>query len=145
MNHLVIFGERPGPNTDPARPLHLHTTVGAAARLMDLLDMRPARFLETSRYNVVDDHTTSTADMAVRSRVALRMRQHRETCLHSRFLFLGKSAIRAAPPQYRNLEFGHCIGDVMLIPHPSGVNRYYNSEANTRFIREALRQFTRRI
>jgi hypothetical protein len=145
VNRLVIFGERPGPNTDPNRPLHIHTTTGAAARLRELLQLDTARYYETSRYNVVNDKTTSTADFQVRSRVALLMQQHRNAFLGVRFIFCGKAAINAAPPQYRRLEFGHCLGDVMLIPHPSGVNRYWNSEANTRFIVEALRQFTRGI
>ena len=145
MNHLVIFGERPGPNTDPSRPLYPHTTTGAAARLMRLLGMSRTRFLEASRYNVVDDRITSTSDLAARSRVALRMRMHRETHESSRVVFLGRAALNGAPPRYRMLEFGLEMDDVMVIPHPSGVNRYYNSEANTHFIVESLRQFTRGI
>lgn len=63
-----------------------------------------------------------------------------------RFLFLGKSALNAAPNSLRGLLFGipYCSrdwGPCIVIPHPSGRNLYYNSEANTRFIEQSLRKF----
>jgi uracil-DNA glycosylase len=141
MTHLVIFGERPGPNTDPDKPLHIHTTTGAAERLRELLGMSKKEYYETSRYNVADDPWTSTASSVARGKVLYRMDKHRAMMQNARFIFLGRAAANAAPRAFRNAEFGVQYGDVMVIPHPSGRNRYYNSQANKLFIEESLRKF----
>lgn len=146
MSHLVIFGERPGPNTDCTRPLYPHTKTGAAARLMRLLEMTEAEYLQTTRYNVVNDAETQTKNLAVRSRVRQLLEFHRNVARickrsHARFIVLGRSTAAAFPPQYRYRPFGYPLGDVLLIPHTSGVNRYYNSQDNIDFIRQSLRDF----
>jgi hypothetical protein len=145
VTHLVIFGERPGPNTDPKRPLFEHTTTGAAARLRALLNMSPKEFNETSRYNVVNDQTTSTADPAVRNRVMEIMTRHMQIQGLPKFLFLGRSAQNAGPPLVRGLDYLEIKEDAMVIPHPSGRNRWYNSQANVAECVEALNKFLGRI
>jgi hypothetical protein len=142
---LVIFGERPGPNTDPERPLYPHTTTGAAARLIRLLGMSENEYLSrTIRYNVVKEGSISTAEPDIRREVRGLLAHHRLD-KETRFIFLGRSAANAAPPEFRNLEFCQPLEDVMIIPHTSGRNRFYNSEANVRLVEESLRKFTRRF
>lgn len=141
MKPLVIFGLRPGPNTDPARPLFPHTTTGAAANLIKLLGMTNEEYLmNTTRYNVVDNPDDGT--LSGRRRVHERMLLERVKTGHdTKFLFLGKEALRAAPLQYRFLEYGRPHDNVMVIPHTSGRSRYYNSLINRTFITQAVRQF----
>jgi hypothetical protein len=138
--NLVIFGERPGPNTDPNRPLFPHTTTGAAAKLIEMLGISREEYLKLTRYNVVNNHHASTNHPGVRSRVEYLLSAHRRESL-TRFLFLGRSAAQALPRAYRNLPFGVPHGSIMIIPHPSGRNRYYNSQVNKSFIVQSLRKF----
>lgn len=141
MNHLVIFGERPGPNTDSWRPLHIHSSTGAANRLRLLLDMSVGEYYETSRYNVVDNSYGKTTSAEARKRVLQRMMKHQTAVPHTKFLFLGRAAAEGGPPPIRTLEWGQEFRNCMVIPHPSGRNRYYNSAASTHFIKESLRKF----
>lgn len=141
---LVIFGERPGPNTDPERPLFPHTTTGAAARLIRLLGLTQEEYLATvTRYNVVGDFHSRTNTNFARAYVADKMQWHRSYDGIVRFVFCGKAAAQAGPPEVRKLGFGETWHDCMVIPHPSGRNRFYNSEASTRLIEQSLRQFAR--
>ncbi len=151
MNKLIIFGERPGPNTDPKRPLWPHTTTGAAARLARLLGMTTEEYIaETIRYNVVDNRHTATSFPSCRARVERRILfSLRRYGLRTRVLFLGQAALAGAPAPFRNLSFNKFryfepFGHVMVIPHTSGVNRYYNSEGNIRLTEEALRSYAGR-
>jgi hypothetical protein len=140
MRDLVIIGERPGPNTDPLVPLFPHTTTGAAARLIQMLGIPVATYLrKVIRYNVVDNHDDGI--LSGRKRLLERMDFHRRRSSNVRFVFLGRETIRGAGPPYSKIPFGTVHGDVMLIPHPSGRNRYYNSLANRTFITQALREF----
>ena len=139
---IVIFGERPGPNTDPDRPLFPHSTTGAAANLAQLLGMSLEEYVRgTVRYNVCDDPWTSTADRTVRLRVRSILEMHRKQSRDNHFIVLGRDTARAFPPEYRYAPFGHHIHDTILIPHTSGVNRYYNSQEDKEFIKQSLKDF----
>ena len=140
MYNLVIFGERPGPNTDPLRPLYPHTTTGAAARLIEMLGISQEEYLRIVRMNVVNDQTTPTSSDEVRRNVYLTMAHYRSKG-PVRFLVLGRSAAQALPKEYRDMPFGTIYGGIMIIPHPSGRNRYYNSQANKEFIIQGVRKF----
>ncbi len=140
MKELIIFGERPGPNTDPLRPLYPHTTTGTAANLIEMLGITETEYLaETVRYNVLDD--TDIHSTGGRGRVQTRIDFHVGMCVDPHFLFLGKIALNAAPKLYRKMEFGIPRDNFMVIPHPSGRNRYYNSQANSDFIIQSLRKW----
>ncbi len=144
MGRLIIFGERPGPNTDPDRPLYPHTTTGAAARLIRLLGVSEEWYLSNLnvvRYNAAGDFFTGTTDPRVREYVWERMLWHMKYDGLPRFLFLGRAAAFSGPRLIRNLKWGEPEQHAMVIPHPSGRNRYYNSQASTRFIEESLRKF----
>jgi hypothetical protein len=125
---LVIFGERPGPNTDPLRPLFPHTTTGAAARLIRMMGVTVSEYLRyTQRYNVFHDGEREMPTLEeARRRVAALHYKHVDLNPETSFLYLGKAAIGAAPTEYRDLQFLQTRGNVYLIPHPSGCNRIYN-------------------
>lgn len=125
---LVIFGEKPGPNTDPLRPLFPHTTTGAAARLIRMFGVPVSEYLRfTQRYNVYHDGAVEITDLSeARRRVAALHFKHVDLNPETNFLYLGKRAIAAAPEEYRDLQFLQNRGNVWLIPHPSGCNRIYN-------------------
>jgi hypothetical protein len=144
VSRLIIFGERPGPNTDPTRPLYPHTTTGAAARLIKLLGVSTEWYLSERnvvRYNAVGDMFTSTADPEPREYVRGRISWHISYDGEPKFLFLGRAAANAGPASLKRLSWGEELNRMMVIPHPSGRNRYYNSQANTHFIEQSLRKF----
>ncbi len=144
MARLVIFGERPGPNTDATRPLHPHTTTGAAAKLINLLGMTTEEYLrDTIRYNVVDNGRVSTRSENAKVRVLQRMAAERQTNPNPRFLFCGRETIACLGTGTRTWKWGEIKGDTMLIPHPSGRNLFYNSREDTDFIRRQLKEFLR--
>jgi hypothetical protein len=110
-----------------------------------MLGFTREEYLErVKRYNVVNDYTTPTTTSHVRDRVKTLLNSYRE-CYEPRFLVLGRSAASAFPPKYRYQPFGYPLGDLMIIPHPSGRNRFYNSLDNKLFIEQSLRDFLGRI
>lgn len=140
MALLTIFGERPGPNTDPKNPLFPHTTTGAAARLIRLLDWTPEFYLEnTLRYNVVDNSVISCRNSNAKIRVNLRINEERRANPRARFLFLGRETAHAVLMHKSQKAWlpGEIREDTMYIPHPSGRNLYYNSAENTALIKNA--------
>lgn len=140
---LIVFGERPGPNTDPKRPLFPHTTTGAAAKLIQLLGWTEERYLlETVRYNALHDGFSELPLDTARERVETLLNSSRHLHNDPRFLFCGRAAMRCAPKKYRDQRMGEIHDDVMAIPHPSGVNRYYNDTWQTQYIKDQLRIFT---
>lgn len=141
---LVIFGDRPGPRTDPAQALYPHTTTGAAAKLISLLGVTREFYLENAqRYNVRHDGERLLSLDEARYRVKeVMVRTLTEHRLDSRFLFVGGEALRGAPQFYRRMQFLETQDLVMYIPHTSGVNRWYNSAENTQACRETLGVFT---
>jgi hypothetical protein len=112
---------------------------------MKMLGMSQEEYLnETIRYNVVDDYTTSTTAPEVRERMKKRLEKHR--CVNeAKFIVLGRDAALALPQNFRYQPFGYAHKDVLIIPHPSGRNRYYNSYANKLFIEQSLREFLGRF
>ncbi len=136
---VVFFGERPGPNTDPLRPLFPHTTTGAAAKLINLLGVSTEHYLEHScRYNVFNNGTEDVGLDAARRRVEHLMTWHLTQHQDPRFVFVGGEALRAAPQFYRRMLPIQINDAVLYLPHTSGVNRWYNSPENTMVARSAL-------
>lgn len=142
MKRITVFGERPGPNTDAARPLYPHTGNGAAARLIDLMGLTRDQYLYgTLRHNVVDTAWESTTSDRARRKVSYVMNVERELDPEAKFLFVGRQTIQAAPKDYRDMVFGEVRNNVLLIPHTSGKNFFYNDPEATERIRKALRSF----
>lgn len=136
---VVFFGERPGPNTDPLRPLYPHTTTGAAARLIGLLGCTTEQYLAGSaRYNVFHNGQCLLPLDKARARVHALMAEHMVAQPDVRFVFVGAEALRTAPALLRKIPFLAVRGAVLHLPHTSGVNRWYNSAANTAAARAAL-------
>lgn len=138
---LVFIGESPGPQTDPERPLYPHTTVGAAAKLMDLAGLELEDYLAlSSRVNAYHDGRRKLSLEEARHRVMRYMTVALHRYRAPRFVFLGCAAMRTTPQIYRRMEPATCRDTVMYLPHTSGVNRWYNSEENTQTARVVLRQ-----
>jgi len=135
---IFILGERPGPNTDPDRPLYPHTDTGAAARLMRLLNFNNKEdyLAVTTRLNAVERGSASSASLESRSRVASFLAKAGS----KPFIVLGKSAIKAMPAKYRKMSFGEILDNVLLIPHTSGVNRYWNNSETTAKMQKVARE-----
>lgn len=144
MHHpLIVFGDRPGPHTDPKTPLYPHTTTGAAAKLIDLLGVEQEFYLQnTLRYNVHHDGERLLSLAEARKRVDALMVWRLTEDPDPKFLFVGGAALRGAPQFYRKMQFLETKDLVLLIPHTSGVNRWYNSAENTQACRETLAVFT---
>lgn len=138
MRKITLLGERPGPNTDPLRPLFPHTTTGAAANLARMMGLSREEYLEiTDRYNVCDstDLRESPASMIARDKVRRlwdRLVNSQEIEL---LIVCGREAQRALPRPWRiDLEmlepeyvpFGLTV---LLIPHPSRRNRVFNDKS----------------
>jgi hypothetical protein len=141
MQQVIIFGERPGPTTDPLRALFPHTSTGAAAKLIALLGVSQADYLaNSSRYNTFHDGEGLLALNPARQRVQAiftqALVQHTFPC----FIFVGAEALRCAPQFYRSMQFLEARDLVFYLPHTSGVNRWYNSAENTTQARHKLRQ-----
>lgn len=132
---IYILGERPGKNTDHSVPFYPHTTTGAAARLIRLLNMTTEQYLtNTVRQNCVDDERSIIQG---RDRVA----EFLEQADGSPFLVMGKSAIKALPTEYRRMKFGNILDNVILIPHTSGVNRFWNDKQDTLAMQKTVLDF----
>lgn len=93
------------------------------------------------RYNVYDDLFPEESLDCARSRVFQRMLWHMEVDGLPKFLFLGRASAHAGPLLVRNLPWCVEKEDAMVIPHPSGRNRWYNSLANTHLTRQSLSRF----
>lgn len=146
MRKIVLFGEKPGPNTDPRRPLYPHTTTGAAARLIQLFGVTSDEYLSgTYRYNVFRDESGPLTLEVARKRVERLYFKHRDLWKETPFVFLGKAAVRTAPQEFRELQFLQSKGDVYLIPHPSGVNRFYNDDEDKNRVASILRELWSRV
>lgn len=97
-------------------------------RLIRMMGVSVADYLRfTQRYNVYHDGTREIQDLSeARRRVEALHYKHLDLEPRTRFLYLGKNAINAAPREFRNLQFLQNDENVFLIPHPSGCNRVYN-------------------
>lgn len=134
---IFILGERPGPNTDPSVALYPHTTTGAAARLIRLLDYNTEAYLaNTSRLNAVDDRSSTASTVA-----RLRVEEFLQRAGSEPFIVLGKSALKAMPSKYRKMQFGDIIDNVLLLPHTSGVNRVWNDPVFSAKMQQIAREF----
>lgn len=140
MTPFVVYGEAPGPNTDPLRPLYPHATTGAAAKLAALLGLSVDQYLaRVQRLNALHDGKRPLGLYEARARVANHLNQTLQASPEAKFVFLGAKALHAAPAEYRKLKACQAAGPVLFIPHTSGANLWYNSAANKEQAAVALR------
>lgn len=150
---IYVVGDRPGPNTDPARPLYPHTTVGAAAHLMEMMgiDSKQVYLDRTIRMNAWHDgRLTLVAEARPRM---LKLMRHLKTegsevplgteKKPALVIVLGTEAMRAMPADIRDMKFGE-VRDVsrwlrvFYLPHTSGRNRVWNDHAYKGQMKEKL-------
>lgn len=148
MRRITILGERPGPNTDPSRPLYPHTSTGAAANLARLMGLSIEEYLEiTDRYNASDAPLgyEGCGSLIPRDRV----RRIWDRLVRSENIELlivcGRETQRALPSPWRTTlemlepEYVPDGTTVLLIPHPSGRNRVFNEREYKARVEKILR------
>jgi GH25 family lysozyme M1 (1,4-beta-N-acetylmuramidase) len=119
---IYILGDRAGPNTDPERPLFIHNSTGAAARLARLLDMTDEEYLSNTIRENANGNTNHVSQFLGRAN-------------GKPFIVLGKAALKAMPYKYRDMKFGDVKCNVLLLPHTSGVNRVWNDKEFTNLMK----------
>lgn len=129
---LVVFGESPGPRTDPRRPLYPHTPLTSGGRLATLLGLTRREYaLRTTRYNALAEEDKPLTLESARQRVGQIVRHHLHADPQTKFIVLGKRALACMPRPVRGTEYCAVNGSFLVVPHPSGVNRWYNSALNS--------------
>lgn len=131
MNKIVIFGEAPGPNTDPRRPLYPHESTGAAAKLASLMGVENEWLVaNTDRYNTFHDGEKTLGLTQARSRVVEIIPLVEDSHEHARFVILGAKALSCMPAELRKMDPLETWGAFLFVPHTSGANLWYNSAQN---------------
>lgn len=143
---MLLIGEAPSRTGDPGAPL----SGRIGQRLADLSGLTLDEYLRaTKRLNLFQQWHGAAGkgsafplDEAREAAFAVRLKHFR---MGQRVLLLGKrvaSAFGMRQPDY--LKWYEVGGvQVAVIPHPSGINRWYNSESNRwklcRFLAEHIR------
>jgi uracil-DNA glycosylase len=147
MTRALLIGEAPSATSDPTAPLSGRTGAriehfaglapGALAShfdLLNLLDRFPGRDGKGTLWPV---------DLARESakRIAIALEGDGRP---SRAIFLGKRVAaafgerRLQPCRWAERRFGGRVVEVALLPHPSGVNRWFNDPKNVKLASEFL-------
>jgi hypothetical protein len=143
---ILLIGQSPSKTGDPDRPLE-----GRIARIIsDLAEISVDRYIEeTERINLFLRWTGRTEGLKGDSWNALAARRRAEKLegllLHRHTILLGRNVSRAFGLKrldwFTWIEFRR--GTVAVIPHPSGIVRWWNLEMNRRsagaFLSEAFR------
>ena len=137
FSDVLLVGESPGPASDPFEPLDPRRSQGAAGRLARLLGQTPEEFERAyDRINVFQTREEFEARNPIPSYLL------RPLSLYPVVIALGRTAAKAIglPPGYEwcvwypsGDGFGGKRG---AIPHPSGLNRWYNDEEAAERVRE---------
>lgn len=133
---IYVVGDRPGPNTDPERPMFPHTTTGSAQRLIDLMGVSRDWYLEnTVRMNAWHDGEKLIAKSEAISRLGEKFFHIQQQCpLEFLILCVGQKSREIFPR--KNIPDN---AEVFYLPHTSGVNRFWNDRVATACIRLRLR------
>lgn len=139
-HRAVIIGEAPSPDRDIVEPLCIHTTSGR--RLADVL---PGDYERDYRRRNVIEHRVRPGKWNV-------WHKRRAAAQAGRILFewdappililLGRQVAEAFGVDYRPCR-ATWIGNlrVLVIPHPSGLNRWWNGKGNRAKVRRFLRRY----
>lgn len=140
MSKVVLVGLSPGPNTKPGYPMFPYPKTSAAGRLCEVLRMR------RSEYVVTFDRVNLWPVWPPPGRVDLRASACNlaATLLNGRrVIALGKDVAGAFVPGLSEwfVVAMHRDTTVMLIPHPSGRNLWYNNSMNVKRVRVKVHAF----
>jgi hypothetical protein len=159
----LLIGQAPGPNTDPDFPLFPLPRTSAGGRLQRFLGMTRSEYLKTfDRVNLLPyfPGRTQKRDDAFPIPAARMAAQILRPMLRSRRVVLvGRKVADAfgldpklpwmTPTLYRcgprSMTAG-CKGlaEMMVIPHPSGRNHWYNNPDNQLLLAEGMGAFIRK-
>jgi len=131
----ILVGEAPGPNTDPYRPLNCDESTSAGGRLRDIMR------IDRDQYNMMFDKINlmplkpdrwSIPESREKADKLMRFLYNRDVFL------LGKRVAHAFGMMERQFFDGlHCGQTVLyVVPHPSGLNRWYNDAENVEISRQ---------
>lgn len=145
MTDITIIGDAPGPNTDPTDPLFPHTSTGAAARLIELMGISENKYLRVTRRLNANHDGENALDPAM---AATRMAGALAGANSKLIIVVGRAAANLHRDT-KDLDFGDVIEyhgrRLVVIPHTSGRNRYWNDKGNKARIGLILRQELQRI
>lgn len=153
----LLIGQAPGPNTDPDYPLFPAPRTSAGGRLCELIGLSRGEYLSLfDRCNLLPyfpGRTQARDDSFPMAPARLAAQVMRPLLRGRRVVIVGRKVADAfdlpkvdwfEPIQLRcgprHAATG-CSGlaDVIVIPHPSGRNHWYNTELNRARARQALR------
>lgn len=142
----LIIGEAPSRTSDPRRPV----TGRCGETLADFAGLSLAEFSRAfARANVFDEWPGS-AGLKGDAFPIVHARVRADTRLRPRFVrgrtvvLLGRRVARAFHISAEYFEaFGSYSATVYVVPHPSGINRWYNDAANVRKMRRFMRSLAR--
>lgn len=134
MPKPLIVGEAPGKNGDPTKPIE--GRIGR--RLAHCAGMEFEQFLSAfQRINLLDEQPQDAKggmrfNLARARQTALVLHDTLVTDPHPMIILLGKRVAKAfeiKQPEYFHLEF-LCSVETYVVPHPSGVNHWWNNWDN---------------
>lgn len=151
MTNLVIVGQAPSKTADAKRPLSADT--GSGKLMMKMLGIGVAEYMGVERLNLLprwpgkagkkgDAFDAKIAAVAAGSIIVRAQKTH--------FVLLGRGVAKAF-----GVDAGFCrtktskmsVGArrirFLILPHPSGVNRWWNDKANKALAQRSLRRFAK--
>lgn len=147
---IVIVGQQPQSN-DPEDPLSCDHPMWSGYRLMQMSGLSPEGYRETFHrinLNYLPDRKFSVSTPQKNRAAMIWTTLHPDDIL----VILGTGVMKAfkglvgeleplQPHLTKRIKDGRYVAghSVVLIPHPSGLNRWYNNPENTRRAAEALR------
>lgn len=145
---ILLIGQAPGPNTDPALPLYPYSRTSTGGKLQELMDLSRLQYLDLfDRINLLNKFPGRQArDDRFPMREAKIAASAIKPLLHSRTVVLvGRNVANAFEleadfhdwMEWPLNEGGVCL--VAVVPHPSGRNHWYNQKKN----KQAARRFWR--
>lgn len=150
---IILIGQAPGRRGDPAEPLK-------SKRLAKLCGISMKKYLETfERINLIKEwpgkQKNGKGDAFPEKLAALNAAWLLPKLEARKVIFLGLNVARAFASPREDFFVWFELGgffqktEAAIVPHPSGVNHFWNERANRlaaqRFLRKALKQTTNQL
>lgn len=138
--NLIILGEAPGdyPRYDPKKHALFPYPVGCAGhRLMKLMGLERWEYVQLDRRNLLDYYPGKAGKGAKfphgASREAVRKLHESQALIGHNVLLVGKRLATAFGYETQEmLTWHHCKAyNYAIVPHTSGINRWWNSPGNS--------------
>lgn len=152
----LLIGQAPGPRTDPEMPLFPVPSTSAGGRLQDLMGLRRGQYLEMfERVNLLPyfPGSNSQGDKFPMRPAKLAASVMKPLLVDRTVIMVGRQVAQAFGHEAEFLEWTElrcrrpshhprCPGlaKVLVIPHPSGRNHWYNNAENKRTAEEVLQK-----